>query len=98
MEKTRSSLIDAYVRLGCAQADSLLHHNKADSPAECIYTSPTSTSSPSVALTDLELTISEVQKFVELSDVKVFVKLFLMNDNYIYLPYKMCGSVSAVAY
>ena len=73
MDKTRSAIIDAYVRLGCAQGDSLLHHNKADSPAESTSTSPTSTTPPNVTPTDLELTITEVQKFVELSDTKVFV-------------------------
>lgn len=72
MEKTRTALIDAYVRLGCAQGDSVLHQNKTESPVDSANTSPTSTTLPSDMALDLELTVTEVQKFIELSDTKVF--------------------------
>ena len=71
------SLVDAYVRLGCAQGDYLIQQSKltattttavTDSPT----TSPTSTSAPDfITAADLNNTFTEVQKFVEASDTKV---------------------------
>lgn len=79
MEKTRVALIDAYVRLGCAQADSVLNENKTESPIQSPSTSPTSSLPPSVTPTDVDSTVAEVQKFVELTDAKVL----LVDVNYI---------------
>ena len=76
MEKMRTSLVDAYVRLGCAQGDHLIQQTKltaattTDSP---LTASPTSTSAPDFSITaaDLDNTFTEVQKFVDASDTKV---------------------------
>lgn len=75
MEKMRTSLVDAYVRLGCAQGDYLIQQSKlttvtTDSPT----TSPTSTSAPDfITAADLDSTFTEVQKFVDASDAKVLI-------------------------
>ena len=71
MEKTRSALIDAYVRLGCAQGDILLDRIKTESSVGSHNASPTSTTPSNVTSTDLEFTVSELQKFVEITDAKV---------------------------
>ena len=72
MEKTRTALVDAYVRLGCAQADYILNQNKtASNKTESPTASPTSTVPPSVTSSDVEQTVSEVQKYIDLTDQKV---------------------------
>ena len=80
MEKMRTSLVDAYVRLGCAQGDYLIQQRKltattttaaavTESPTT---SSPTSTTAPDfITAADLNNTFTEVQKFVEASDAKV---------------------------
>lgn len=74
MEKMRTSLVDAYVRLGCAQGDYLIQQSKlptttTDSPTT---PSPTSTSAPDLLTADdFNNTFTEVQKFVDASDSKV---------------------------
>jgi len=81
MEKMRTSLVDAYVRLGCAQGDYLIQQSKSptettsDSPTT---PSPTSTSAPELlTAADLDSTFAEVQKFVDASDAKVVVVVVL---------------------
>lgn len=77
MEKMRTSLVDAYVRLGCAQGDYLIQQSKltatttttTESPTT---SSPTTTSAPDfITAGDLDSTFNEVQKFVDASDAKV---------------------------
>lgn len=93
MEKTRTALIDAYVRLGCAQGDSLLHQNKMESPIESPNTSPTSTTLPNVTASDLELTVTEVQKFIELSDTKVFNVVLIQREMTVLKNFTNCGNL-----
>jgi len=80
MEKTRTSLVDAYVRLGCAQGDYLIQQNKLSTTVTTEYpttespttSSPTSTSAPDfITAADLDNTFTEVQKFVDAADSKV---------------------------
>jgi len=81
MEKMRTSLVDAYVRLGCAQGDYLIQQNKlpattaTESPTSL---SPTSTSGPDfITAADLDNTFTEVQKFIDASDTKVIVDVLI---------------------
>ena len=74
MEKMRTSLVDAYVRLGCAQGDYLIQQSKltATTTTESPTSSPTSTSAPDfISAADLDNTFTEVQKFIDASDAKV---------------------------
>ena len=84
MEKMRTSLVDAYVRLGCAQGDYLIQQRKLTATTTTTTTneSPT-TSSPSatptadlITATDLDSTFADVQKFVDASDSKVSVYIY----------------------
>ena len=90
MEKMRTSLVDAYVRLGCAQGDYLIQQSKLPTTTTTAATattttesptttpSPTSTSAPDfLTATDLDATFAEVQKFVDASDAKVVVGVLL---------------------
>lgn len=69
-------LVDAYVRLGCAQAD-CLQQQQQQSTSEAPPTTASdaaliSSSSPSpVSLADLDATVAELQKWVDLTDSKV---------------------------
>jgi tripeptidyl-peptidase-2 len=75
MEKMKSSLIDAYVRLGCAQGDYLLQqHSKTENVAAAVSSStPTSPMSSDITLADLETTVTDIQRFIELTDPKVYM-------------------------
>ncbi len=70
MDKQKTSVIDAYVRLGCAQSDMLLEQAKSES----LESSADSTAeSTSVTVEDVEETVKSLQKWVELTDSKVWV-------------------------
>jgi len=79
MEKMRTSLVDAYVRLGCAQGDYLIQQGKLIAMSTATENSPTSSSPTSttaaapdfITPADLDTTFNEVQKFVDASDAKV---------------------------
>ena len=79
MEKMKTSLVDAYVRLGCAQGDYLIQQSKTTPATDttaaettCGCPSPTSTSPPElITAAGLDSTFAEVQKFVDASDAKV---------------------------
>ena len=78
MEKMRTSLVDAYVRLGCAQGDYLIQQSKLAAATTTTETespttsSPTSTSAPDfITAADLNNTFTEAQKFIDASDAKV---------------------------
>jgi tripeptidyl-peptidase-2 len=67
MDKQKGWLLDALVRLGCAQADVLSEKEK--SPEE----EPSSTTSdlPDISIQDLDNTVKQVQKLADLTDTKV---------------------------
>ena len=74
MERMKTSLVDAYVRLGCAQGDYLIQQSKLTATTDEYPTtsSPTSTSATDfITAADLDHTFTEVQKFVDASDAKV---------------------------
>jgi len=83
MEKMRTSLVDAYVRLGCAQGDYLIQQRKLTATTTTTTNESPTTSSPSatptadlITATDLDSTFADVQKFVDASDSKVSVYIY----------------------
>lgn len=68
MDKQKSALVEAYVHLGCAQADVL------SQPQEATDSTDDSSSvivPPQVSMKDLDDTFVEIQKWADLTDAKV---------------------------
>ena len=68
MDRQKSSLVDALVRLATAQADCVLQRSNGDMlpPAN-------------VSLAELDSTLQEIQKWADLSDVKVrYISMMLV--------------------
>ena len=61
MDKQKSSLLDALVRLACAQADCIIRGD-GDDGGEAL---------PDVTLPELDATMQEIQKWADLNDSKV---------------------------
>jgi len=70
MEKNKIILVDAYVRLGCAQGDWILQKRTGTDSAGSTATPPPP---PTLTLSvqDIDDTLIEVQKLVDLNDPKV---------------------------
>ncbi len=64
MDKQKATLIDAHVRLGSAQGDSILEQKKTEDK-------PSSTSLPEVSIKDVDDTVQDLQKWADLNDSKV---------------------------
>ena len=72
MDKMKTSLIDAYVRLGCAQADVVLEKQKATSTQEEDGENNTAMSSTAhVTPKDVDDTLQQLQQWADVIDSKV---------------------------
>lgn len=75
MDKQKSHLVDAFVRLGCAQADILLMAQDGLPPGQVqdqtVSSSQQAKPLPPITLQTLVNTTKELQKWVDLSDSKV---------------------------
>ena len=72
MDKQKGYLIDAYLRLGCAQADVIVEKDSKTAK------DPVTTTGVEVSISDLDETVREIQKWTDMNDSKVrgFMDLF----------------------
>ena len=67
MDKQKSSLLDALVRLGVAQSDVVLQNEKSGSEQKA----ESAQAQPEVAVKDVDATWAEIMKWAEMNDNKV---------------------------
>ena len=73
MDKLKAMLLDAYVKLGCAQADAIARPPEVTelSTEESLEDPSIVSLSPQVTVQDIDETFVQIQKWADLNDVKV---------------------------